>query len=392
MFFRIVISLILVTSLFASGAALAGAKIYVSGLDRTIKVYDQQTGVEEAIIAINGNSPSNLFTHPSGDYLFATTYTGSNLGYKIVKIDVAQNIQIEETVLTTSGPHIQGVTYSPMGDKVYFFQQPSRRNSPSLPVSTFDLNTMTLDTEIPMDFHVQSMTISPDGGQLFIMATNGTLRVIDTATSQTVSEENLGAGTDIQAMHPSGNTLYVNRQDNFHPVDTTTLELLPSIGDSSFLQAVVSEEYLFIDRLNTVDIINVGDYSLLGTIDLTQFGWVWARAMAFDSSTRKLSAVGMNYNIIESDLVIIDIPTLTVEHIVPTTRFPMSMTIKPDTVDVTLQVQGIDATTVQCSNNTTGQGVHITPQPTESTWNCEAHGLLVQPGDEVDINVIGTAQ
>ncbi len=391
MFFRIAISLVLVTSLLASGAALAAAKVYVSGLDRTIIVYDQQTGIEEAIIATNGNAPSDLFVHPSGDYLFATTYTGSNLGYKIVKIDIAQNIQIEEAVLTTSGPHVHGTTYSPIGDKVYFFQIPSSSTPPS-PVYVFDLNSMTLDSEIPMDFDVQSLTISPNGEQLVVMGTDGTLRVIDTTTSQVVVEGNLGSGTEIQAMHPSGNTLYVNRQDNFHPVDTTTLELFPSIGDSAFLQAVVSEEYLFIDRLNTVDVINVGDYSLLGTIDLTQFGWIWARTMAFDSNAQKLSAVGTNYNIIESDLVIINIPTLTVENIAPTTRFPMDVAIKPDTVDLTLQVQGVDATTVQCSNNTTGQVVHITPQSTENTWNCEAHGLLVQPGDQVDINVIGTAQ
>ena len=391
MFFRIAISLILVTSLFAGGTALAGAKVYVSGLDKTIRAYDQQTGVEETVITTNGNSPSNLFVHPAGDYLFATTYTGYQRGHKIVKINVTQNTIVEEVALTSTFPHIQGVTYSPIGDKVYFFQQ-AGRNYPPLPVSIFDLNTMTMDTEIPLDFDVQSMAISPDGSQLFVMGTNGTLRVIDTTTLQIVREGNLGAGTDIQAMHPSGNTLYVNRQDNFHPVDTTTLELLPSIGGSAFQQAVVSEEYLFIDRLNTVDVINVDDYSLLGTIDLTQFGWIWVRAMTFDSSTQKLSAVGMDYNIIESDLVTIDIPTLAVEHIVPTTRFPMSMTTKPDSVDLTLQVQRMDATTVQCSNNTTGQVVQITPQPTENAWNCEAHGLLVQPGDEVNINVIGAAQ
>lgn len=342
---------------------------------------------------MNGNSPDNLFVHPSGDYLFATTYTGSNLGYKIVKIDVAQNIPVEETALTTSGPHVQGVTYSPMGDKVYFFQQP-RRNDPSPPISTFNLDTMSLDSEIPMDFDVQSMTISPNGGQLFIMGTNGTLRVIDTATLQVVVEGNLGAGTDIQAIHPSGDVFYVNRQDNFQPVNTSTLELLPSIAASAFMGAVASEEYLFINRINMIDIINVDDYSLLSTIDGAQFGWGWGwvKTMAFDSSAQKLSLVGTDMVSVESSLVIIDIPSLTIEHNVPAVDLPINMAVKPDTVDLTLQVQGIDATTVQCSNNTTGQVVHITPQPTENAWNCEAHGLLVQPGDEVGINVIGSAQ
>ncbi len=393
MFFRIAISLILVTSLFAGGTALAGAKVYVSGYDNAIRVYDQQTGVEEAIIAMNGNSPDNLFVHPSGNYLFTTTYTGSNLGYKIVKIDVAQNIQIQEATLTTSGPHVRETTYSPMGDRAYFFQQPSNSTPPS-PVYIFDLNTMTLDSEIPMDFDVQSMTISPNGGKLFIMGTNGILRVIDTATLQVIVEGDLGAGTDIQAMHPSGDVFYVNRQGNFQPVNTSTLEILPSIASSAFMGAVASEEYLFINRVNMIDIINVDDYSLLSTIDGAQFGWGWGwvKTMAFDSSAQKLSLVGTDMVSVESSLVIIDIPTLAIEHNVPAVDLPINMALKPDTVNLTLQVQRMDATTIQCSNNTTGQVVQITPQPTENAWNCEAHGLLVQPGDEVNINVIGAAQ
>lgn len=53
---------------------------------------------------------------------------------------------------------------------------------------------------------------------------------------------------------------------------------------------------------------------------------------------------------------------------------------------------GVDIRTVDCKNKSTNQKVQIDINGVTSSWNCEAAGLLVNPGDNIDMKVKGTAR
>jgi hypothetical protein len=58
--------------------------------------------------------------------------------------------------------------------------------------------------------------------------------------------------------------------------------------------------------------------------------------------------------------------------------------------DVTLSTTGIEARTVVCWNLTKRRFVAVNPA-SGPPWDCEAAGLVVETGDRILINVLGTA-
>jgi hypothetical protein len=91
-----------------------------------------------------------------------------------------------------------------------------------------------------------------------------------------------------------------------------------------------------------------------------------------------------------------------------TGQFPDSFNIlsnDPDTPDVTVQVTGagieppglgghatgLSIKTVNCRNKTTKDKVSIRINGGSSSWDCELAGLEVNPGDQIDMTIKGTA-
>jgi hypothetical protein len=52
---------------------------------------------------------------------------------------------------------------------------------------------------------------------------------------------------------------------------------------------------------------------------------------------------------------------------------------------------GVTIKTVTCNNKSTKQKIGIDIDGTATTWDCEAAGLIVNPGDKIDMKVKGTA-
>jgi hypothetical protein len=55
------------------------------------------------------------------------------------------------------------------------------------------------------------------------------------------------------------------------------------------------------------------------------------------------------------------------------------------------EVTGLVVRTIDCKNKTTKQKVRIMVNGSTTTWDCEAAGLIVSPGDKIDIKIKGNA-
>jgi hypothetical protein len=54
-------------------------------------------------------------------------------------------------------------------------------------------------------------------------------------------------------------------------------------------------------------------------------------------------------------------------------------------------VTGVVVKTIDCNNKTTHQKVSITVNGSTTIWDCEAAGLIVSPGDKIDMKIKGNA-
>jgi hypothetical protein len=55
------------------------------------------------------------------------------------------------------------------------------------------------------------------------------------------------------------------------------------------------------------------------------------------------------------------------------------------------EVTGVVVRTIDCNNKTTKQKVRIVVTGSTATWDCEAAGLIVSPGDKIDMKIKGNA-
>jgi len=402
MFYRMMVSLLISVSLLVGGSVLADSKVYVSNIGNEIRVIDQDSGLQEAIINIAGDISvvRDLHVHPSGDYLlagFSNTLSGTR---QLAVIDTVQNVEIHR--VDVPGFNSNGV-YSPDGNKIYFIS--------SDVVKVFDLNVMTFTDDLVTDLSgTKSIKLSPDGSRVFVIGrlpnvATWVIRSIDTVTLQTVNETPTDVDSYVIASHPSGNSIFVRHLGELRLMDATTLQLLPQVlpgipqGGQPFgawaEPVEVKGDYLIVnDYLNNVDVYDINDYSLLGSVDMTQLAWHWMIGVELDVAAGKFSFAGEGIvdGVVQGQLAIVDATSFTVDNIAFTGLFPIDSAINPAAVDLTLQVQRVDALGIQCTNNTTGQVVNIAPQPGVNLWNCTANGLVINKGDNVTVGVNGNVQ
>jgi YVTN family beta-propeller protein/VCBS repeat-containing protein len=153
-----------------------------------------------------------------GDYAYVV-----NAGGTVSKVDTTTNTVVGDPIPVSGIP----MAVAASGDRLYvtttdyyYFNE----------VSVIDINTNTVVDTVPVPLpneycewvcnYVSDVEASPDGSRLYVSATDGYIRAIDTASKSVVGAVYAGSDMDVSA---DGNLLYVTGGDAIAVYDTTSL-------------------------------------------------------------------------------------------------------------------------------------------------------------------------
>jgi len=401
---RLVIGIALGVLLASTCATAGSAKIYVGNFDDNIYVHDLSTGMEEAVIEIadhNNPSPYGLFITPPGDELFIITAAGWAMDQEFIVYDTVQNTEKRRGIISRTSARERKLRfgeYSPDGGKIYFLPQRVVRSG-FTPFQVFDTNLMIMTDQTDLSFDGRSMLTSPDGSRLYLKgrlwnSVDIITKVLDADTLEVIVETDVINGS-LGAMSPAGDYMVVYYREQLKFVDTETLQVLPGseVTVNGWIKSVsIDDNHMVVMRgIASVDIYDLEDLSLLFSIDLTSLGWYTTLVADYDEKSGKLSVGGFSMSpSVSGRVATIDVATGNIEYDVVSGYIPSNIVIKPSADGLSLLVKRLVADSVQCTNNTTGQVVYISPAAGEQGWDCESHGLLVAPGDSVSMTASGT--
>jgi YVTN family beta-propeller protein len=146
-----------------------------------------------------------------------------NAGGTVSKIDTTTNTVVGEPIPLSASP----MAVAASGDRVYVTVTDSYYFNE---VSVIDINTNTVIDTVPVPLpneycewvcnSVSDVVASPDGSRLYVSATDGYIRAIDTASKSVVGAVYAGSDMDVSA---DGSLLYVTGGDAIAVYDTTSL-------------------------------------------------------------------------------------------------------------------------------------------------------------------------
>ncbi len=387
----------------STSLALAAGEVYVGNFDDNIRVHGPLAGEIEATIDVIHNNPNpyGLFFPTSvNNEVYALTSSGMSMDQEFIVYDTNSYTELRRGVISVDG--LPFGTYSPSGDKIYFgterYYDYDLQGWRYSPLEIFDTASMTLTQSVEVGFVITDMLASADGTKLYVLGNTpwqfGIVKVFDTATMTIINETTLQDG-EIEALHPSGNYIYFDNHTDLKLLDTNTLELLPNtVAPGNVNNVFAGGDRLVVQRGgNNVEVYNLNDYTLLTTYTAASLGWDALVAIDLEPSSGILAIGGYSMQpSVHGNLLAVDIDTLETKYNVTSGYIPTDLAIKPVTEELSFQANRVDAMTIQCVNNTTGQVVYIPAQPNVNSWNCEENGLIVKTGDNVTIGLNGNVK
>lgn len=237
-------------------------------------------------------------------------------------------------------------------------------------VSVVDTASRAVTATISVGGFPFSVAVHPDGGTVYVTnEADDTVSVIDTATQSEVATVPVGDEPHGVAVHPDGGTVYVsNARSNavsvIDAISHTVIDTVP-VGRGPFSQGQ------FIGPLP----VPVGDSTTglfpLQSVCLNRTSGQTVPIVLLGETSWDCGASGLTVN--SGDAV---------------DMFVRGVRTGPDNVGGS--VTGVNTLLAMCRNGTTGQTVTILLRG-QASWDCQTSGLLVNPGDRVDMFVRGSA-
>ena len=385
-------------------------------INRFRKLYSYVIGVAALLLALPA------YTAP---FAYVT-----NTSQFLTVIDTATNTVVD----TVDGVPGGDVVVHPDGGRAYITGRGE--------IQVLDTTSNTVVATVPVA-GVARIAINPMGGHLYALS-GSDLLFIDAVSYAIIATVSLGSeGLTDLAVGPAGRYIYI-RQFGYPPkvlvFDTITNSLIATVAAGGMQDGIVvhpSGNYVYVPRNNELDVIDTASNTVTTTVSLSMGGSVRDVAIHPDGTYVYVANTG-------SDVAVVNTATNTVVDMVSaeSLMYQMAITVHPDgghvytvgyspanpilvgkasvidtttglevgevlmapgifnvAVDIAIgpllvnvggSVTGIAPSQVECYNMTTGQVVTSQLQG-ERSWDCEAAGLVVSPSDIVNMSVTGTA-
>ncbi len=190
-----------------------GRWVYVSS-DGDSKVSVIDTSTDQVVKSIEvGQSPHGLAITPDGSLVLVADFGTS----QVVFIDTMNNQVIGQ--VPVASPH--NIAISPDGRTAYVAAQ--KQDSTSLAI--INLDTRTVEANVPLDKTPRALNFSPDGKLLyFTLAGVDAVQALDPATNQVVTQIPVGVSPHHPLFTPDGETALVVSQGpgSLSVIDTKT--------------------------------------------------------------------------------------------------------------------------------------------------------------------------
>jgi YVTN family beta-propeller protein len=238
------------------------------------------------------------------------------------------------------------------------------------------------------------MAIQPDGSVLYVPnALSNDISVIDTATNTVFDTFGYFPAADRgMVIHPDGSIIYVLDGDEIAVISAATHgvnERIP-LDVSAIELAIHPDGHKLYATAHTYDLVLVIDTASNSSDETIPVGGE-PLGINVNPDGKCLYVVCQD----EGEVYVFDSRTYTLIDKIPVGSAPIAFGrfIGPLPEQVGGTVTGVSVEKIVCRNRTTRQRVVIDVEDDYTdTWNCEAEGLDVQPGDIVIQTVSGVAQ
>ena len=227
----------------------------------------------------------------------------------------------------TTGNWSTGLTISLTGDSVYAVSSWINNS-----IYVIDSETNTVETNVPIGFRPQDITISSDDSFAYVSRYHHdghAIDVFETTGWQTIDQISFGTRINMSALSPNGESLYVSHgtEDYFSVVDTTTNDIIRTVKiDGNSGQLIVSQDGSRIYTLNsysqTISVVETTTFSIVNTIYLPFISGGWFDVCPDESKIFVTMA--------PTGVAVIDTATGAVSTILPTPVRSAFVNVAPD--------------------------------------------------------------
>lgn len=295
------------------GATTCGAKVYYAD-SRGVVVLDPTDDTELGVVP-DSESYGQVLSSPDGTRIYnfwaRSVFTG------IQEIDAVTDTVLREVALPARSASSGFMAMTPDGSKLYIAND--NADLYVVPVSTFVVSTVTVESSAPTTPVISSIAVSPDGSKLYLGDNQAATPIIELSTAtDSVSGEIAASVISDRAisalwLSPNGGTLYAVNRDfkKLFVIATATDALIATVdlpetpGDPTYGAVSPDGAWLYVNSSDaTLMRIDLGSGTVAASIAVSG-----AEFVAFDPTGS--TAYVTNYED-PSQVVVVDVATGTI--------------------------------------------------------------------------------
>jgi YVTN family beta-propeller protein len=331
-----------------------------------------------------GHTPWALTLDPNNETVYVLD---KGNGQALVVIDAATN-QVVNSITLDIEPDF--IAVHPSGESLYLSDNAADETG-SYPVVVFDTETLDVTATILLPHRRPcSIALSPSGSTAYVGTCSGSddqMFVIDTLTNSIVDVVPVGQGPEEIIVSPDGSTVYVMNSwsETVMVFDSETLSLQASIPLPHYPVDIVlhpdgSSVYASSFYGNALSIIDT-------TTEVAALSVLRPKQLAIHPDGHELYVHSIG------QVAIIDTETVEVsDYSIDIDYFALDMVVLSPPCLLCGSVTGVSLSEVHCLNQTTQQELVLEVAEGARSWNCTSGDFPVDPTDQVDIRLIGTAR
>jgi YVTN family beta-propeller protein len=206
----VIVALAVASGLPAAAAELAGTLLTANRATGTVSLFDLETGIEIARLAVGPRIPHEVAVSPNGRWAVTSEYGGGdNPGRRVVVIDVV-NAQITGRIDLGPRSRPHSLAFMPDGRRVVATMEQADR------IALVDIENLTiLETRPTGGREGHMVRLSPDGRLAYVASRGGegTLSIVSLVEDVPPVVIPTGAGAEGLAVTPDGTEVWVANRD-----------------------------------------------------------------------------------------------------------------------------------------------------------------------------------
>lgn len=331
-----------------------------------------------------GHTPWALAVDPNNETAYVLD---KGNGQSLMVIDTASNQVINRITLDIEPDFI---AVHPNGESLYLSDNNDDETG-AYPVVVFDTETLDVTATILLPHRRPcSIALSPSGATAYVGTCSGAddqMFVIDTLTNSVVDVVPVGQGPEEIAVSPDGSTVYVMNSwsETVMVFNSETLSLqatipLPHYPNDIAMHPDGSSVYTSSYWSNALSIIDTA------TTEVAALSITRPKQLAIHPDGHELYVHSIG------QVVVVDIEAVEVSDTINIDYFALDMAILAPPCQLCGSVTGISLSEVHCLNQTTQQELVLEVANGARSWDCNSDDFPVDPADQIDIRLIGSAR